>query len=252
MSEPDSGGPSGTDSKDKPDFEAVPREAEKFIFLAECAKLQTSGTLWTKEQDVVGQTRALQMAAAQRILILSTPPQVDLDKLKAAVQNNTDFFVNLAHPTANLFFRSPMRAADSRQLIFSVPEKLFRVQRRQSFRLAMKGNYSLTVDFQSPTDTAQKTTKRVLDLSDTGMAFLISNSEEAIFQKGLILKNFHFILNKQNLTMEAEVRYSKPMGREAKDFSKVGVKFVSISQEDAWFVASYVLAENRRLVSNSI
>lgn len=240
------------EEKAKQEFELVPKETEKFVFLAECAKLLTTGNVWTKEQDIVFQSHCTLMSPIQRALSFWIPKQLDLEKLKSVLKTQPDFFINLAHPGASLFFKTKIRSLDSANLIFEVPEKLYRVQRRHSFRLPMRGVYSLTVDFENPQQPNQMLTKRVFDLSDLGMAFLIYTQDEPQFAKGTILRKFSFVLSKQTVTMEAEVRYTKPLGKESRDLSKVGVKFKSVSQEDSWLIASYVLAENRRFVSSTI
>ena len=236
----------------KSEFELIPREAEKFIFLAECAKLQSQGNLWTKNQEIVAPTHAIQLSPVARTLTLAAAPQIPDSKWQEALASKAELFVNLTHASANLFFKSALTAAAGNTLLMPVPEKLYRVQRRHSFRLQMKGSYSLMVDFQHPTQPEDHLSKRVLDLSDTGMAFLISAQEEPLFRAGTILTAFHFVLNKQSVIMEAEVRYAKPFSKEAKEYFKVGVKFKNASQEDSWFIASYVLAESRRMMSNSI
>lgn len=243
---------SAEEEKAKQDFELVPKETEKFVFLAECAKLLTTGTLWTKDQEILVQSHCSHMSPVNRTLSVWIPKQLDIQKLKEILKTQPDFFFNLSHPSASLFFKTKLRTLDSSNLVFEVPEKLYRVQRRHSFRLTMRGTYTLTVDFEDPLLPNHKLTKRVLDLSDMGMAFLINTPDEPLFKKGMILKRFSFVLSKQTIQVEGEVRYTRPLGKEARDLSKVGIKFTSVSQEDAWLIASYVLAENRKFVSSTI
>lgn len=240
------------DEKARQEFKLVPKETEKISLLSECAKLQTVGMLWTQNQDLVFQTQCAQLNSPAFEFTVLKPKDMQPTQMDDLLKNPLEFFFNLAHPAARLFFKSKLKTLTATHLIFEVPEKLFRVQRRNSFRLSVGGFYGLEVSFQHPSNPNQTLKKKVFDLSDLGLAFLIDTTEEALFKKGTQLKRLTFTLNKQAVALEGEVRHTQPLGDENKELSKVGIQFSAMKQDAAKLIASFVLTENRKFISSAI
>ena len=76
-------------------------------------------------------------------------------------------------------------------------------------------------------------TKKVIDISATGMAFLATELEATIFQPGVRLKNLSFTLRGRKITVSADVRHARPF--RARSSNASGAK-----------VGSYVFEETRR------
>jgi c-di-GMP-binding flagellar brake protein YcgR len=240
------------DAESKRLFKLVPKESTKLHFLAELGKLQTAATIWTEDQKLVIQSRCTSMDPDKRTISFSNPKDLDSGKLKGSLASNGEFFFSLSHPSARLFFKSRIRSMSAAYLVFELPDKVFRVQRRHSFRLAMRGFYTMTVDIKDPSATGQIMKKRVLDLSDLGLAFLIGTADESFFKKNMTVKEMQIVVNNRSISFEGEVRHVGPLSKDAKGLSKVGIKFCLMKKDDADYIASWVMAENRKFISNII
>jgi hypothetical protein len=141
-----------------------------------------------------------------------------------------------------------------------VPKRAIRTQKRVDPRYTVPSGYELTVDFKKPrvaqaaadgvtfnnvtNDRASLVqhwgfhTCRILDLSSTGLGFLVPKSETAEYPKGLKLKQLVIRLRGREITADAQVMSCLPQPGE---FVKVGIRFLKIEEEDQDFLRSYVL-----------
>lgn len=244
---------------EKRDFEPVedPREADKMIW--EAAKTLASTFVWTSEGPGLSQdaapkiqlsTHVQQAFPDQRVFIVwipaDLPPQSLVNALAESAAPHCLFSVSLAR--ANIFFKARYKTFDGAGFHFSYPEQIFKVQRRKDMRTAVPDGYVLRAEFPHPEHPKKILSKKVLDISASGMAIVGDEGEQDLFAVGAVLQDVTFTLKGRKIIVpEAEVRHSKSLSKDARmPGYKIGLLFKQIKAADSQAIAQYVFEESRR------
>jgi hypothetical protein len=237
------------------DFIPVTDAVEARKFLKEGAKTLASCMIWTKDQKHVINTHLSGLSDADLALFVWIPTDFDPKALvdTLAADGSSECFFSVSLQRANVFFKTPLLGYDEQGFKFRVPEQLYKVQRRKDLRFPIPEGYVLKVEFQDPLFPETRLVKKVLDISASGMAIWIADSEEAMFHPGMIIHKVSFTVRSKRITCDAEVRHIKLMALESKTPGvKMGVLFRNLKQVDAQVIATYVFEESRKFFSKFI
>ena len=108
----------------------------------------------------------------------------------------------------------------------------------------------MKVEFKDPLFPDKITIKKVHDISATGMAFVVSDEDSALFPKGITLNDFTFSVRNKKFTVRAEVsnvrKLRSPTGELLAQGHVVGVRFLDLRPGDHQHIAGYVFEESRK------
>jgi len=237
------------------DFEPIERPEDRVRLLTDSVRIVSSTTMWTKNQEILIETYPSHFSHSNKTIHFWIPKDTDLKAFENTLQElgSKDFFFSLSHPKANLFFRAPYLDVDNAGFKFSVPDKLFSVQRRKNIRVPVRSGYVLKLSFPHPLYPKETATYKVHDFSKTGLGFMIDPSDEPVFPVGLILKNLQFKIKGELLDIDGEVRHCRPIESSSEQVQlKVGIEFTRISEDHSKTLFKYIQEENRNFISWSI
>lgn len=141
-----------------------------------------------------------------------------------------------------LGFKAHYKFNDGATSQFTYPSKLLRIQRRKDARLSILSGYDIQVLVDSVLRARARDSYRLLDLSISGLGFLVATQEEADrFYVGLMMKDIRFTLQNQAIHVDAQVKSQVPTGPESRHRGiKIGVQFIRASQADKDQIAKYI------------
>ena len=221
------------------------REAEKTV---------ASTLLWTKDDTPEIKVNFTIFNEVEKTFLCWVPTGFDVEafseKHATAGNGGLDCFFSVSLTGANIFFKANFKGYNETSLIFSLPEKVFKVQRRQNMRFPIPDGYLIKVEFVDPLYSSEKQTRKIYDISATGMSFVVDSMEDVIYQVGLAIKAMTFTVKNRSITVDGEVRHSAalPPSSRMKGI-KVGVEFKGIRPGDSQHIAVYVFDEGRKYFS---
>ncbi len=212
--------------------------------------------IWTRNQELVINSHLSMFSEIDQVLYAWIPkdlePKKFMDELAKSGSNETYFSMSLSR--ANLFFKTIFIGTDSGGLRFRSPDKLFKVQRRKDMRYTIPDTHALKLAFQDPIFPETRLTKRVIDISASGLAIVVADEEESFYHPGMILQKLSITLRSRVVEVaSAEIRHMRvlPAGRQIKGV-KIGLQFSAIMPGDAQWIASYVFEESRKMFTRFI
>lgn len=234
------------------EFQPVEDPAEARKFLREGAKTFASAMIWSKEQKYVLHSHLNVYAESEQILYAWIPKDIDpaqlMDQLIEVGSKECYFSVSLSR--ANLFFKATYLDFDEGGFKFRAPTQVFKVQRRKDMRFPIPDGIVLRAEIQDPLFPDQLLSKKIIDISASGLAFNVTEAEASIFPTGLTLKNVTFTIRGRKILVDAEVRHARaqPVDSRISGF-KVGILFKHLREADSQWIASYVFEEGRKYFS---
>lgn len=248
-----------SDSKSSPlgaqlsaDFVPVDDEKEARLILKESASTVASVMLWTKNQEKVLQTHLSAFSESESTLFAWVPPGEKPEEFSQVLSKipESECYFSLSAPQANIFFKAKYIGFDDGGLKFGLPQKIFKVQRRKDFRFQIPQGHVLRVEFEDLLDSTKTLRPKVLDISAGGLAFIVDETEEALFTQGLKIRNIQFQVKGRKITAHGEVRHKRPLPPESQQTGyKVGVIFLDLKPADHQYISAYVLEESRKYFS---
>jgi hypothetical protein len=240
---------SGKDSPQPREFQPVKDAQEAHKLLREAVRSIASTMIWTKEQKHVLATNLRVFDEREKKLYARIPSGTDpewfvgeLDKM-----GSRECFFSVSLAKANVFFKAACGGVFDEGLQFSLPERLYKVQRRKQARFMVPFGRVMKVELADPLFPAGKLSKKIFDISSGGLAFIVDEEEGAAFQVGLLIEGMNFLVRGRRIKAEAEVRHLKTMARDsATPGVKVGVMFKAIDPGDAQWIDAYVFEESRK------
>jgi hypothetical protein len=237
------------------EFEPVTDLAEALKMVKEGAKTLSSVMIWTKNQEQVINSHMGVYSDAGQCFYCFKPKEINpaqfMDALAKSGEKECFFSVSLLR--ANIFFKAQFMGFDAAGLQFKLPTKVYKVQRRKDLRFPVPDGMLIKVDFKDPLDPETVLSKKILDISASGLAFLVLDDEAPVFVPGLTLNELSFTVRNKKITIPAEIRHAKKLGADArsKGFS-IGVFFKDIRPGDAQHIAAFVFEESRKYFSRFI
>lgn len=137
------------------------------------------------------------------------------------------------------------------QIIFDLPQKVFRLQRRKSVRYTIPAGYDMLLEMPSFERHGLRIKRKVLDISEHGLAFLVASRDEAaLYTKNTILKNCKVPIRNHEITLNLKVmnRIEHNRGRTGGG-TKVGTEISSISADDLDVLAHFVYSQLAQMMS---
>lgn len=211
--------------------------------------------IWTKNQEQVVNSHLSLFSDSTKCFYCWTPkgfnPGKFMDELAKSGEEECYFSISLLR--ANIFFKARYLGFDHAGLQFRLPEKVFKVQRRKDLRFPIPDSLSLKVEFQDPLSPDSRLAKKVIDLSASGVSFLIKDDEAALYPVGLTLKDFTITVKNRKITLQGEIRNARPTRQDARAKGViVGVAFKGIRAGDSQHIAGFVFEESRKYFSRFI
>jgi hypothetical protein len=234
------------------DFQPVSDPAEAKKMLKEAARTQASAMIWSKEQRIVVNSHIAIFDELDKIIYAWIPKTLDPMKFMddLAKIGSAECFFSVSLNRANIFFKSNYLGHDRGGLRFRPPDMIYKVQRRKDLRFTIPDTISLKVEVLDPLYPEARFTKRVLDISASGLAFITAPEYAPMFQVGLTIGEISFTIRGRKIQVPAEVRHTKVMPEGSRyPGVKVGVLFKGIGAGDSQWIASYVFEESRKYLS---
>ncbi len=252
-----SGGTGGDENEKDPgrkyqEFKKISDPFEARILLREGAKLTSSAIIWTKDQGQVMNSHITNYSSSELAIYFRRPsdPEFNLAHFEREIASASEAhcYFSISLPRANIFFRAKYLGSDPAGLKFEVPVDVFNVQRRRDVRFPIPPDFTLKVDFDDPFFADSTLTKKVIDISASGMAFVGEADEEPLYQVGLKLKNMTVTIKGRKITADGEVRHARKIKNKltGKEMVKVGIQFTSIRPGESQIIANYVFEETRK------
>jgi hypothetical protein len=237
------------------EFQPVESIAEGLKLLKEGCKTLSSAMIWTRDQEQVINSHLSVYSDAIDSFYCWTPKDLDTKKFTTEILKSPtrECYFSVSLFRANIFFRSEFVAVDTAGLLFKFPVKVFKVQRRNDVRLPILDGVSMKVEFTDPLFPEKQISKKVLDISAGGMAFVVTENETPTFPAGLTLEAFSFNIGNRRLSTCAEVTNVRKLKDERhKNLFAVGVKFKDLRPGDIQHIAGYVFEESRKYFTRFI
>ncbi len=234
------------------EFEPIKSAAEAKKLLKEAAKTFSSTIIWTKNQKHIINTHLTLYSETDQVIYTWTPKGFDPEKLLVDLHKMDAFecYFSVSLPQANVFFKCKLKGHDKGGMKFSIPEKLFKVQRRQDVRYTIPDTHVMKINFQDPIFPESILTKKVIDLSAGGIAFHATEVEKSMLHVNLVLKDMNITIHTKELKFEGEIRHVQPISEDdPKKGIKVGIMFQKIKPQDTQTIAQYVFEETRKYYS---
>jgi hypothetical protein len=237
------------------EFQPVETVEEGLKLLKEGVKTLSSAMIWTKDQGEVISSHLSVFSDSTNSFYCWIPKSLDAKKFvdEVATLPTKDCFFSVSLLKANIFFRAELMGFDSAGLHFKFPFKIFKVQRRGDVRLPIPAHMTMKVEFKDPLFPEKTTVKKVIDLSATGMAFIVLDEDAVLFPKGRTLNDFSFSVRNKKFTIRAEIsnvrKLRSPTGEMTAAGYAVGVKFLELRPGEHQHIAGYVFEESRKYFS---
>lgn len=235
------------------EFQPVEGAEEQLKLLREGAKTLASCMIWTTNQEQVINSHLTLFSETDKILYAWVPKDLDPKKFMddLAKAGSSECFFSLSLSRANIFFKTPYLGTDSGGLRFRAPEKLYKVQRRKDMRYTIPDTHVLKLSYQDPIFPETQLTKRVIDISASGLAILVANEEESFYHPGMVIQNLSLTLKSREVPIgSAEIRHMRALpASRLLEGVKIGLQFRDIKPAEAQWIASYVFEESRKMFS---
>jgi hypothetical protein len=244
-----------SETSEKPsDLVSVTDYLEIIKFFDEGARAKAGMSVWTKASEAVASCNIISLSQAEKMIYTTALTATDSKKMYADLKAaDESCFLNVKLERATIFFTSKLESNSFSNLQFTLPKKIFKVQRRQQQRFKILQGYVLRVSFLGPIDPLKELKQKIYDVSSGGLSFLVENSETAVFQPGSVLKNMTFTIRNIEFKLAGEIIHCKPVIENAlgqnQNKTKVGIKFVEIDSKSAGIIDEYVFEENRKFYS---
>ncbi len=124
---------------------------------------------------------------------------------------------------------------------FSYPDKLFSINRRETFRFKIPTGYQVDVGFIINNSNFEGS---VLDISLEGAGILISLDKKDKFKVGDLISNIHIKLENKEIYAFGEIRSITEYATNQKKGIKLGIKFTKIQNQYQTCIMNYM---NRHL-----
>jgi c-di-GMP-binding flagellar brake protein YcgR len=220
-------------------FVAIESPAEALELLQLGSTERAPAMFWTQDQSIVlnGQCASLTQAENVFHTQINDAENPQAKKLKPKQK----FFFSISLSSANLFFRSTFIKSDHLGLRFSTPDQIFKVQQRKDVRLGVDER-DLRVTFN---DTISR---KVLDLSASGLSFEVSDVEKADYPVGKILEKVVLNGMTKSITGRLQVRHTKQMDTHV----RVGTQFIDLLPQDRQILVTHILEEIQKAINRGL
>jgi len=238
----------------KADFQPVD-SAESIRLLQEGAKTLASVIIWTKvqkDQEDQINTHLSMVSTLEKTFLCWLPDGFDAASFEKKVIRpyRLECFFSVSLLSSNIFFKANLAGHDPKSLKFNFPDKVFKVQRRQNLRFPVPDGHIIKVNFADPANPGDMNTRKLFDLSASGLAFIIPENEIGPYNKGTLLREMTFTIQSKIIAVEAEIRHLSRQSAQARlPGIKVGVQFKKIRAADSQLLATFVFDESRRYFS---
>lgn len=194
--------------------------------------------LWRKGQKVAIKSRL--RSVDSDFFEVRVPYGFTLSGLKRKFSGEEVYFLVFLKNHA-VFGLSSTLARGRNGLFFKTPEKAFRAQRRTERRFQVPLGYELHVNLADPKNLRRRTSRRIIDLSPSGLSFLVDEIEAKLFKKNMILRTMLLKIRHHSIGIHGEVRNVIRLPKESRlKGHKVGVLFRHIQKKDQSLILMFI------------
>jgi hypothetical protein len=198
---------------------------------------------WAKGQRHLVRTHLVTAQQNGGVIYLALPKDADTEKLWRAIESEQieRLMMRLTLPTDWYFIVVEPRREMRESFHFRVTDRLFKVQRRRTFRLPVPEQWQMRAKWG-------EYEMKVLDLSMGGLR-LWSLSEDLVgsLQVGQILSELKFNLRGHQISASVEVRHVQAVQHSRlRKGARVGVMFLHMSEDDSAFLSAALLEESSK------
>lgn len=225
---------------------------EGLLLLKEAARATAQTIIWTKEQNQQIHSRISAIVESEKELFAWNPPDFNPHEFMDTMAQNKveDCYFSANLNRATIFFKAKFKHPDAAGLCFHLPEKVFKVQRRQFLRFPIPELYKMLIEIEDPIDPSKTLSKQILDISAGGVALIVSHAESPEYQVGAKIEFIRLKVHQTQIDCKGEVRHlSKIEQGPHKGKYRVGVAFVDIKPQFSDTIAKYVFDESRKYFS---
>lgn len=168
---------------------------------------------------------------------------LDEIRLKISKQGPLEARILLYYDSQTIYgFKGQIQWDDRHGLTCDAPSKVVEIHRRQAVRFHIPRGYEVKVELDGIEGERNRVVRRLVDISETGLAFLVLSPREAnLWRPGLMCKNIRFELEGTHVRIDGQVVNHSEMPPETGfKGTKIGIKFLRISDPDQDFLRTYV------------
>lgn len=238
----------------KEKFIPVESSTEQLGLLKKAVSTAASTLLWQSKNDekAVIKTYVSAVFEEDGIFYAWIPPSISPKEFKDALieKKQKQCYFSISLPHVMIFLKADFIEFNDDGFKFKLPSEIFKVQRRQHFRLPIPDGYVIYLNYQDPAFSEQNCQKKLIDLSEGGLSFQIDSSEEIYYRKGMIIENAQFRVRDQEILCDIEIRYIRAIDELKKSSPvKIGVMYKKIEKTSEKVISSYVFEESRKYFS---
>jgi hypothetical protein len=231
-------------------FEPVAAAEERARLLVDAVKHKAAAKIWTPNKSLSFTSRPTKVDESE--LFFRRPADLSDDRLLEAIDSDPThaFRVALSHDLGGLFFKTKYIHASEKILVFARPDEVYRVQRRQHFRLIVPSGEAA---WASTGDRAEPR-HPIHDISLGGVSFKVAATTAPSFLKDALL-SLQLTLDETTIDTQARVKnvFEIPVeARESREAPshRVAAEFEGIHERQRNQISSYIMVMSRKKLSN--
>ena len=230
----------------------ITTESEKETHLLLKESVAASATLWTKNQELVIETRLSAVSEAEKALFFWLSEDIDPDTFAHSLQIEglTHCYFSIYGPKATLFFKARFISTDPAGLKFAYPEQGYKAQRRKHFRFPIPDGHIMRVEYSDPSGTGATQTKKAIDISAGGIAVFVAEEEELFYENGAVIENIQFKVRHHVIHTRGTIKHKQDMLNLFRTPGyKIGIQFIDLDKKSESIIDAYVMTESRKYLS---
>ncbi|MGE4233653.1 MAG: PilZ domain-containing protein [Bacteriovoracia bacterium] len=168
-----------------------------------------------------------------------------------SLNTNAKYDVSIELGRTNLLFQTSFREIVGQRIFFLIPEKVFKIQRRKSFRVrVLDENWEAEIFFLEKDQTKSKgrppkIKTQVFDISAEGISLILPEKYADFFTISTQLSNIVFKIEKKEFRLMGKVNQVKVQKIKEASFLRLGIQFDRMSKADEHALSRAVFNVNR-------
>jgi c-di-GMP-binding flagellar brake protein YcgR len=232
------------DKKDS--FGDIEDPKKKASFMDESKDSKKPITVWTREREILVHAKLNEVDPDNNIYSISFGDDKDTKTLVGKIKNSEldVLFVKLDISRGSIFFdiRDPKLNEGTEQINVTIPERMWRVDRRRYHRLQFPKNVENTVAIKvEGYRDGEEIERRIVNLGAEGACLGVFQNEADFFKPGTFIENFHFGIKGQELDCCAQVVWVEQF--EGDSFLSVGIQFLGLDDDFIETINLFILEQ---------
>ncbi|MBL7664447.1 MAG: PilZ domain-containing protein [Bacteriovoracaceae bacterium] len=227
-------------------FGNVDDTKKKSSFMQESSDANSTITVWTRGREILVQAKLREVDTDNNIYAVAFAGDAETKKLidKINAKSLDVLFIKLDISRGSIFFdiRNPELEKGRKEINVTIPERMWRVDRRSFHRLEfpkkVENNVAIRVEGFRDGEEIQR---RILNIGAGGASLAIFPNEAASFKVGTFIENFNFSIKGQELDCCAKVVWVEQF--QGDNFVSIGINFLGLEADFIETINLFILEE---------